>query len=173
MIFFKKKEKDDELDWRSLDALPTEIVSKSDLDSLQKEVVAEIDQIQREAITHSNATGTQKPQSLFYYHKYIDSKFNKGDFDIDTYFTRKQNIIDRRYAEGVSELREEFTGYKELIEKIREVDSRLRMKTNKLDPTSNKDLETAGVYDDSEVIERLVNSIPEDLDWDSFERSEK
>ena len=173
MSFFKKKHDEDKIDWRDLDALPTEIVSKEDLDALQREVVAEIESIQREAIAHSDASGTQKPQSLFYYHKYIDSKFNKGEFDIDTYFTKKQNIIDRKYAEGVSDLREEFTGYKELIEKIREVDSRLRRKINKLDPTSNKDLTAAGVYDDTDAVESLVNSIPEDLDWNNLERSEK
>ena len=171
MLFFRKKHSEDDTDWRDLDALPTEIVSKEELDNLQQEVVSEIESIQSEAINQSNATNTQKPQSLFYYHKYIDAKFNKGDFDIDTYFTKKQNTVDRKYAEGVSDLKEEFTGYKELIDRIREVDNRLRRKINKLDPSSNKDLSTAGVYDDTEAIEKLVNSIPEDLDWDSLERS--
>lgn len=172
MWFFKKKN-DNKLDWRDVDALPTEIVSKAELDSLQNEVVSEIESIQREAIANSGAASTQKPQSLFYYHKYIDSKFDKGDFDIDTYFTKKQNIIDRKYAEGISDLKEEFTGYRELIEKIREVDNRLRHKTNKLDPTSNKDLTRAGVYDDSATVGALIDSIPDDLDWGALEGSEK
>ena len=171
MLFSKKKHGEDEVDWRDLDALPTEIVSKEELDGLQNEVVSEIESIQREAINNSNATDTQKPQSLFYYHKYIDSKFNKNDFDIDTYFTKKQNTVDRKYAEGISDLKEEFTGYRELIEKIREVDNRLRRKINKLDPTSNKDLSTVGAYDDTEDIKKLVDSIPEDIDWTELERS--
>lgn len=173
MCLFKRKNDENEEDWRDIDALPTEVVSKEELDALQEEVVSEIESIQKEAIANSNATSSQKPQSLFYYHKYIDAKFNKSDFGIDTYFVRKQNIVDRKYAEGVSDLREEFTGYKELIDKIREVDNRLRRKINKLDPTSFKDLSVVGVYDDTSEIDDLVNSIPEDLNWEELEGSVK
>ena len=170
MKLFKRKKDENIINWRDLDALPTEIVSKSELDSIQNEVVSEIESIQREAILESNATDTQKPQSLFYYHKYIDAKFNKGDFDVDTYFTQKQNLVDRKYAEGLSELKDEFTGYRELIEKIREVDQRLRRKTNKLDPASNKDLEAVGTYDDTAKMTELIDSIPENIDWEAIRK---
>lgn len=170
MGLFGQKQNEETVDWRDLDALPTEIVSKEELDNLQNEVVSEIESIQKEAILESSATDTQKPQSLYYYHKYIDAKFNKGDFDVDTYFIKKQNLIDRKYAEGISDLKDEFTGYRELIERIKEVDQRLRRKVNKLDPASNKDLETVGIYDDTEKMTELVNSIPETIDWEAMRK---
>ena len=170
MRLFRRKKDENDISWRDLDALPTEIVSKSELDSIQSEVVSEIESIQREAIIESSATDTQKPQSLFYYHKYIDAKFNKGDFDVDTYFTKKQNLVDRKYAEGLSELKDEYTGYKELIEEIREIDQRLRRKINKLDPASSKDLETVGTYDDTTKMTELINSIPENIDWEEVRK---
>lgn len=169
----KKKDEDLESDWRDLNSLPKEAVSKKELDSLQKEVVEELKQLQEEAIAESGETSSAKPQTLYYYHKYIDAKFNKEDFDIDTYFTKKQNIIDQKYAEGLGDVKSEFTGYKELLTEIKEVDQRLRRKINKLDPSSNIDLEAAGTYDDSETLWSQINELSAGINWNNLEKEEK
>lgn len=167
--FFKKERDDDaNANWRDLNALPREIVSKKELDKLQKEVVEELAHLQNDTTKQIEEHPTAKPQTLYYYHKYIDAKFNKGDFDIDTYFTQKQNIIDQKYAEGLGDIKSEFTGYKELIDEIREVDQRLRRKINKLDPTSNIDLEAIGTYDDSIELLRQINELPEEINWNNL-----
>ena len=167
---FKKKDDEELDDWRNLNMLPKEVISKDELDDLQKEVLNEIESIQSEAINESDEIRSAKPQTLFYYHKYIDSKFNKSDFDVDRYFMRKQNIIDQRYAEGLGELKAEFTGYGELLNDIRAVDQRLRRKINKLDPTSNIDLDIVGTYDDSAEILEAVNSVPDGIDWNKYDQ---
>lgn len=169
----KKKDEDADSDWRDLNSLPKEAVSKKELDALQKEVVEELRQLQDEAISEAGETSTAKPQTLYYYHKYIDAKFNKEDFDIDTYFTKKQNIIDQKYAEGLGDVKSEFTGYKELLVEIREVDQRLRRKINKLDPSSNIDLESIGTYDDSEMLLEQINELSAGINWNIFEKEEK
>lgn len=172
-IFQKKKDEDEESDWRDLNSLPKEAVSKKELDALQNEVIEELGHLQEEAIRESGETSTAKPQTLYYYHKYIDAKFSKEDFDIDTYFTRKQNIIDQKYAEGLGDVKSEFTGYKELLVEIREVDQRLRRKINKLDPSSNIDLGTIGTYDDSEILLNQINELSAGINWDNFKKEEK
>lgn len=172
-IFHKKKDDDVNADWRDLNALPKEVVSKKELDSLQKEVVEELEHLQSDTVKQMSEKPTAKPQTLYYYHKYIDAKFNKGDFDIDTYFTKKQNIIDQKYAEGLGDIKAEFTGYKELLNEIQEVDQRLRRKINKLDPNSNIDLEAIGTYDDSAKLLEQINELPEEINWNSFEEGAK
>ena len=170
-IFNKKKEFDDDVDadWRNLNALPREVVSKKELDSLQKEVINELEALQRETVAQIGDRATAKPQTLYYYHKYIDAKFNKGDFDVDTYFTQKQNIVDQKYAEGLGDIRAEFTGYKELLDEIREADQRLRRKINKLDPSSDIGLDSVGTYDDSVRLLEVINELPEEINWNEFE----
>ncbi|MDO4889236.1 MAG: hypothetical protein Q4A25_00885 [Candidatus Saccharibacteria bacterium] len=169
----RRKNEDEELDWRDLNSLPKEAVSKKELDSLQKEVVEELRQLQEDAIRDAGETSTAKPQTLYYYHKYIDAKFSKEDFDIDTYFTKKQNIIDQKYAEGLGDIKSEFTGYKELLTEIREVDQRLRRKINKLDPSSNIDLEAIGTYDDSEMLLVQINELSAGINWKELGKEEK
>lgn len=169
MFFKKKKEDEEEVDWRDISALPREVVSKKELDTLQDEVVNELDKLQRETIAEVGSNSAAKPQALFYCHKYIDSKFNKKDFDIDTYFVKKQNIIDQKYAEGVGDLKAELTGYKELIDRIKEIDKRLRKKINKLDPTSCVDENSIPSYDDSDYLIGLVDDISEGVDWKGLE----
>lgn len=164
---FSKKEKDELADWREVSALPKDVVSKKELDTLQKEVVGELESLQNE----ENAQGIAKPQTLFYFHKYIDAKFNKSDFDIDTYFAKKQNIVDQKYAEGIGDLKAEFTGYKELIDEIKEVDRRLRKKVNKLDPTSRVDEDALPTYDDSELLQKQISELPEDIEWIKLEEA--
>jgi len=172
--FFRKRKDDDaDSDWRDLNSLPKEAVSKKELDALQKEVVEELEKLQEEAIQKAGETSSAKPQTLYYYHKYIDAKFNKGDFDIDTYFTRKQNIIDQKYAEGLGDIKSEFTSYNELLDEIREVDQRLRRKINKLDPTSNIDIDAVGTYDDTESLLSQINELSAGINWASFDREEK
>ena len=170
---FRKKREDISDDWRDLDALPKEIVSKKELDNLQKEVVDELENLQSDTVQQMSEKPTAKPQTLYYYHKYIDAKFNKGDFDIDTYFCQKQNIIDSKYAEGLGDVESEFTGYKELLDEIKEVDQRLRQKINKLDPNSKIDLEAVGTYDDSAKLLEQINALPREINWSSFEEEAK
>lgn len=164
---FSKKETDERADWREISALPKDVVSKKELDALQEEVVDELESLQ----SGENNQGIAKPQTLFYFHKYIDAKFNKNDFDIDTYFTKKQNIVDQKYAEGIGDVKAEFTGYKELIDEIKEVDRRLRKKVNKLDPTSRVDEEALPTYDDSELLQKQILELPEDIEWVKLEEA--
>ena len=169
-FFTKEKDEDIDHDWRDLDALPKEVVSEKELDAMQDEVVKKLANLEHDTIKQTGDIPTAKPQALFYCHKYIDAKFNKENFDIDTYFSRKQNILDRKYAEGLGDVKAEFTGYKELIEEIKEVDWRLRKKINKLDPSSNVNLDVAGTYDDSEVLLAQINELPTGINWDNFEK---
>ena len=168
-FFHRKKDEDANADWRDLNSLPKEAVSKKELDALQDEVVEELERLQNDAIEQAGETPSAKPQTLYYYHKYIDAKFNKSDFDIDTYFTKKQNIIDQKYAEGLGDVKSEFTDYKELLNEINEVDQRLRRKINKLDPNSNIDLNAVGTYDDSAEFLEKINSIQEEINWNNLE----
>lgn len=159
----------DKNDWRNTDLLPQEVLTKKELDSLQQEVLNELNSLQVATIERFGATDSDKPQTLFYYHKYIDSKFNKNEFDVDTFYAKKQDVIDRKYAEGLGDVNSEFTGYKELIEEIKEVDQRLRRKTNKLDPESNIDIDLKCLYDDSERIEEQIKKFTNEIDWASLE----
>ena len=163
--------KKDKNDWRNTDLLPQEVLTKKELDDLQNEVLEELDRLQVSTIQRFWATDTDKPQTLFYYHKYIDSKFNKNEFDVETFYAKKQDIIDKKYAEGLGDVNAEFTGYKELIEEIKEVDQRLRRKTNKLDPESNIDMDLKCLYDDSEKIEEQIKNFPNEIDWAKLEES--
>lgn len=161
----------DKNDWRNTDLLPQEVLTKTELDNLQKEVLNELNSLQVSTIERFGATDTDKPQTLFYYHKYIDSKFNKNEFDVDTFYAKKQDIIDKKYAEGLGDVNAEFTGYKELIEEIKEVDQRLRRKTNKLDPESNIDIDLKCLYDDSNRIEEQIKKFTNEIDWANLEAS--
>ena len=161
----------DKNDWRNTDLLPQEVLTKKELDDLQKEVLDELDKLQVSTIQRFGATDTDKPQTLFYYHKYIDSKFNKNEFDVETFYAKKQDVIDKKYAEGLGDVNAEFTGYKELIEEIKEVDQRLRRKTNKLDPESNIDIDLRCLYDDSERIEAQIKNFSNEIDWAKLEES--
>ncbi len=152
-------------DWRDLDTLPEEVVSKKELDALQNEVIAELEYIQASAKKQEYGGLSAEPQALFYYHKYIDSKFNKSDFDIETYFSHKQNIVDKKYAEGLGDLNQEFTGYIQLLEEVREYEQRFRRKTNKLDPESKMDLETSAVYNDSLKLLEQIKELPSEINW--------
>lgn len=172
-LFRKKNLEDIESDWRDLNALPHEVVSKKELDALQKEVIDELEKLQADTLSGYGENNVEKPQTLYYYHKYIDSKFNKEDFDVDTYFTGKQNIIDQKYAEGLGDVRAEYVIYKDTLAEIQEIDRRLRRKTNKLDPTSNIDLDATGSYDDSEDLLSQINEIPKEIDWDVFKEDRK
>ena len=163
--------KEDKNNWRNIDHLPQEVITKKELDDLQNEVLKELENLQASTIERFNATDSDKPQTLFYYHKYIDSKFNKNEFDLETFYAKKQDIIDKKYAEGLGDVNSEFTGYKELIEEIKEVDQRLRRKTNKLDPDSNIDINLKCLYDDSEKIEKLIDGFSNEIDWASLEGS--
>ncbi len=163
--------KKDKNDWRNTDLLPQEVLTKKELDDLQKEVLDELDKLQVSTIERFGATDSDKPQTLFYYHKYIDSKFNKNEFDVETFYAKKQDIIDKKYAEGLGDVNAEFTGYKELIEEIKEVDQRLRRKTNKLDPESNIDIDLKCLYDDSDRIEEQIKNFSNEIDWAKLEES--
>lgn len=147
--------------WRDLDALPDEVLSKQELDGLQHEVIQELKHLQAEA----GDSKTAKPQALFYIHKYIDSKFDKNDFDVNTYYSKKQNIIDRNYAAGLGELNSEITGYRELLDEIKEVEQRMRRKINILDTEANLDPTQTGSYDDSAELLKQVQALPTSIQW--------
>ena len=168
-----RAENNSNADWRDLDALPKEVISKSELDNLQKEVVSELGSLQAETISQAEGNMSAQPQALYYYHKYIDAKFDKSDFDVDTYFIKKQNIIDQKYAEGLGDLRGDFTGYKELLDQIHEVDKRLRRKVNKLDPDAKIDVNAPGTYDDSAALLAQIEKLPEEIDWKSLREANK
>ena len=59
-----------------------------------------------------------------------------------------------------------------MLTEIREVDQRLRRKINKLDPSSNIDLESIGVYDDSEMLLRQICELPADIDWGKINKED-
>ena len=162
---FKEQKNKTAHGWRNLDALPGRVITKAELDGLQKEVVDEIDRVLEEAVAKAGVAQDAKPQTLFYCHKYIDSKFNKSDFDIDSYYIEKQNLIDAMYSEGLGELESEYTGYASLLAKIREVEQRLNRKTNVLDPESELDEQNDTAYDDSESLRLAIAELPRELNW--------
>lgn len=141
-----------EPDWRRPDAIPKEVISKAELDAMEKNSIWEIQK--NDAFT---------PQSLYYIHKYIDAKFSKNDFDVDTAFSKKQNKIDELYAEGLSDIYSAYTGYKMLVEKMDSLSERIARLSKKMD------IETPDVitkeYDDSEELFKEIKELPEFLDW--------
>ena len=150
-IFHKK---DESPDWKKPEAIPKEILSKKELDDLERQVILELEQ-----------NDTLHPHALFYIHKYIDAKFDKRDFDIDTAFTKKQNIIDELYAEGLSDIYSSFTGYKCLLEEISAARKNLERIIKNLDE-DNVEIST-NEHDDTEELLAEVNSLPKSLAWDS------
>ncbi len=165
MIDFIRKLLHLEIDWRNLNALPKEVLSDRALNRMERKVVKELKKIQDQEIDKNHLPHSAKPQALYYYHKYIDAKFSKRNFDVDTLFSQKQGIIDQKYAEGLGELHNEITGYRELIEEIREAEKRMRRRMNILDPESNLDVEANGTYDDSAELLDQVQALPRELRW--------
>lgn len=141
-----------ELDWRKPDAIPKEVISKAELDAMEKASIVEIEK--NDAFT---------PQSLYYIHKYIDAKFSKNDFDVDTAFSKKQNIIDELYADGLSDIYSAYTGYCMLIEKMDTLSNRIVRLSKKMD------IETPEIvtkeYDDSQGLFNEINALPVKIDW--------
>lgn len=152
-------------DWRNLKALPKEVLSNRKLSKMERKVVKELKKIQSQEVEKHRLPHSAKPQALYYYHKYIDAKFNKRDFDVDTLFNQKQNVIDQKYAEGLGDLYNEITGYRELIEEIREAENRMRRRMKILDPESTLDTEINGTYDDSEDLLDQVQALPREIGW--------
>lgn len=155
--------------WRDLDALPKEILSKEELDRMQAEVVGELDRIQNEEIAKAQATTDAKPQSIFYCHKYIDAKFNKNAFDIESHYVKKQNTVDHLYAEGYGELLKEVTGYKELLDNIKREENRMLYRLRELDPRAAESFDSTEPYDDPSEIEAAVASLPTKIQWKELE----
>ena len=102
-------------------------------------------------------------QALFYIHKYIDAKFDKKDFDVDTAYAKKQSVIDELYAEGISDIYSSFTGYKGLVDEITAARENLER------IAKNLDMENAEVsskeYDDTEEMLREIEALPTSLNW--------
>lgn len=161
----KKTNKTKKHDWRNFDTLPSKVITKSELDQLQKEVVDEIEATLDGAIAKSGVNNDAKPQALFYCHKYIDSKFNKNNFDIDSYYHAKQNLIDQMYAEGLGEVEAELNEYTTLIERTRAVEQRMRRKENTLDPESALNETDSTVYNDSGKLCTEIAGLPRILNW--------
>ena len=149
-IFSRKKE--DSPDWRKPNAIPKEVLTKEELDDLEHQVIAEL-----------RENDTLHPQALFYIHKYIDAKFDKRDFDIDTAYAKKQNIIDELYAEGISDIYSSFTGYKGLVGEITAAHNDLERIAKKLDVDSTE--ASTQEYDDTDEILREINALPTSLNW--------
>lgn len=149
--FFHKK-KDESPDWRKPEAIPKEVLSKKELDDLEHQVIAEL-----------RENDTLHPQALFYIHKYIDAKFNKRDFDVDTAYAKKQNVIDELYAEGLSDIYSSFTGYKGLVDEITAARENLERIAKSLD-MDNAEVDTRE-YDDTEEIFKEIESLPTSLNW--------
>lgn len=168
-----RRQDDINTDWRDLDALPKEVISKNELDELQNEVIQELKALQGDTINQSGEKSTAKPQTLYYYHKYIDAKFNKNDFNINTYFSKKQNIIDYKYAEGIGDIQAELAEYEELYKKAQELERRYRVKIAKLDPTFplNNDIN----FSDDTILKMSaeVNALPQEIHWHQLEEEVK
>lgn len=146
--------KDDLSDWMRPEGVPTEVLSKRELDALENRVVHELDK-----------NNVLQPQALFYVHKYIDAKFNKKDFDVETAYANKQSIIDQMYAEGLSEIYSSFTGYKGLVDEISVARENFERIAKRLDA------ENIGInaeeFDDTEEIRKEIEALPTSLAWGS------
>lgn len=156
-------------DWRNLNALPKEVLSNRKLNQMEKKVVRELKKIQDQEIDKHHLPHSAKPQALYYYHKYIDAKFSKRNFDVDTLFNQKQSIIDQKYAEGLGELHDEITGYRELIAEIREAEKRMHRRMSVLDPDSSLDTNNDGTYDDSDDLLDQIQALPREINWKNLQ----
>lgn len=150
---FIKKE-DISTDWRNPKAT-LEVISKQELDSLQKETINDL-----------SSEGVIDPKALFYIHKYIDSKFSKKDFNVEDRFINKANKLDQLYAEGRAEIYAEYTGYEELMERAREADMRLRRAIVALDPETTVPTDECKLYDDSELLKAQFEKLTDKLTWE-------
>ncbi len=152
-------------DWRDLRVLPKEIIPKRRLDKMEKTVVDDLKKIQDEEVTQHHLPSSAKPQALFYYHKYIDAKFNKWNFDIDRLFSDKQNIIDEMYAQGLGELNIELVNYQKQIKELKEAEQRMCRKLMMVDPEAESSLELSETYNDADELVRQILSLPHELNW--------
>lgn len=148
-IFRKKVESPD---WKKPEAIPKEVLSKKELDDLEHQVIAEL-----------RENDTLHPQALFYIHKYIDAKFDKRDFDVDTAYAKKQSVIDELYAEGLSDIYSSFTGYKDLVNEITAAHENLERIAKNLD-MDNAEV-NAKEYDDTEEIFKEIKALSTSLNW--------
>ncbi len=155
-------------DWRRLDALPQEIITEHELNQMQDKVTHELSMIQKESEERISSHHDHKPQALFYFHKYIDSKFNKSNAAINAFFYRKQNIIDQKYAEGLGEVKAEIIEYNQKLAQVHEAELRLQQKLSLIDPTQEINLQPNHKYDDSKLIQE-AEELPTHLNWLQYE----
>ncbi len=141
-------------DWRDPKAT-LEVISKKELDALQNETINDL-----------TTEGVVDPKALFYIHKYIDSKFNKKDFNVDERFINKANRLDQLYAEGKAEIYAEYTGYEELMERAKEADMRLRRAINALDPETFVSTEECKLFDDSDLLKEKFDKLADEIRWE-------
>lgn len=150
---FAKKD-NDSIDWRD-PRTTLEVVSKKELDGLQKEVIEEL-----------NVEKVIDPEALFYIHKYIDAKFDQRDFNVGDRFINKANRLDQLYSDGRAEIYAEYTGYEELMERAKEADMRLRRAIVALDPETTVPTDECRLYDDSDLLKAKYEKLSEKLNWE-------
>lgn len=161
----------EECDWRDLNVLPQEAVTKAELDALQDEVVGEVNEMQTEFLQQKMLGDPElmvKPQSLYYFHKYIDAKFNKKNFDFDRYFLAKQNLVDRKYAEGLGELHSEIATYHDLLQRADELKKRLQKKIDLLDPETEVKIADIARENEANFGDEL-QKLPTQINWRKIE----
>lgn len=158
-------------DWRELNVFPQEAVTKEELDNLQNEVVEEINRMQDDFANKTSSesfTFSAKPQSLYYFHKYIDAKFDKKNFDFDRFFFAKQNLVDRKYAEGMGELHSEIADYRDLMVSVNELGRRLQRKINQLDPDAKMRVDDLLIQEHADFHTQL-EKLPAKINWQEIE----
>lgn len=103
------------------------------------------------------------PKALFYLHKYINSRFEKGKTEIYTDYFKEQNKIDELYALGIAETIKLLEEYKIQMNKMYENEKSYKKAAERLD--SESFIAPSIIEDDYKLLLDEFTKLNEILDW--------
>lgn len=119
--------------------------------------------IKRSALREIRKKKLMDPKALFYLHKYINSKFEKGKTEIYTDYFKEQNKIDELYALGIAETLKLLEEYKIQMNTMCENEKSYKKAAERLDKESF--VSPSIIEDDYKLLLDEFTKLNERLDW--------
>ena len=119
--------------------------------------------IKRSALREIRKKKLMDPKTLFYLHKYINSKFEKGKTEIYTDYFKEQNKIDELYALGIAETIKLLEEYKIQMNTMYENEKSYKKAAERLDKESF--VSPSIIEDDYKLLLDEFTKLNERLDW--------
>lgn len=119
--------------------------------------------IKRSALREIRKKKLMDPKALFYLHKYINSKFEKGKTEIYTDYFKEQNKIDELYALGIAETIKLLEEYKIQMNTMCENEKSYKKAAERLDKESF--VSPSIIEDDYKLLLDEFTKLNERLDW--------